>query len=39
MQRIYPTRADSVGVKLFSKGGSAKVKKLQAWDMMGSNAH
>ena len=39
MRRIYPTRADSVGVKLFSKGGSAKVKKLQAWDMMASNAN
>ena len=39
MRRIYPTRANSLGVKLFSKGGSAKVKKLQAWDMMPSNAH
>ncbi len=38
-RRIYPTRADSVGVKLFSKGGSATVKKLQVWDMMASNAH
>jgi len=39
MRRIYPTRADSVGVKLFSKGASATVKKLQAWEMMSSNAH
>ena len=38
-RRIYPTRADSLGVKLFSKGGSATVKKIQAWDMMPSNAH
>ncbi|MHC4643642.1 MAG: GH32 C-terminal domain-containing protein [Planctomycetota bacterium] len=39
MRRIYPTRTDSVGVKLFSKGGSATVRKLQAWDMMPSNAN
>jgi beta-fructofuranosidase len=39
MRRIYPSRADSVGVKLFSKGGSASVRKLQAWDMMPANAH
>jgi beta-fructofuranosidase len=37
-RRIYPTRADSVGVKLFSKGAAATVKKLQAWEMMQSNA-
>ena len=39
MRRIYPTRADSVSVKLFSKGASATIKKLQAWEMMPSNAH
>jgi len=38
MRRIYPTRADSLGVKLFSKGASATVKKLQAWEMMPSNS-
>ena len=32
-QRIYPTRADSLGVRLFSKGGSAKVSSVEAWDM------
>jgi sucrose-6-phosphate hydrolase SacC (GH32 family) len=37
MRRIYPTLADSVGVRLFTKGGSAEVKRLQAWDMMPSN--
>ena len=32
-QRIYPTRPDSLGVLLFSRGGSVSVKSLQAWDM------
>ncbi len=32
-QRIYPTRADSLGIKLFSRGGGMKVKKLDVWDM------
>ena len=32
-QRIYPTRADSLGVRLFSKGGSVKVSSIEAWDM------
>jgi beta-fructofuranosidase len=39
MRRIYPTRKDSLGVVLFSKGGSTKVRKLQAWDMMPSNPY
>jgi beta-fructofuranosidase len=39
MRRIYPTRKDSLGVVLFSKGGSAKVPTLQAWDMMPSNPY
>ena len=38
MRRIYPSRADSLGVKLFSKGAPATVKKLQAWEMMPSNS-
>jgi len=37
MRRIYPSRADSVGVRLFAHGGSAKVTRLGAWDMMPSN--
>jgi len=37
MRRIYPTRADSLGVKLFSKGGSATVRTLEAWEMMPAN--
>ena len=36
-QRIYPTRKDSLGVELFSKGGSMTVKSLQAWDMAATN--
>ncbi len=38
-RRIYPTRADSVGVVLFSSGGSTKVRRLDAWDMMPSNPY
>ena len=33
VQRMYPTRPDSVGVKLFCRGGGATVKRLRAWDM------
>jgi sucrose-6-phosphate hydrolase SacC (GH32 family) len=32
-QRIYPTRADSVGVILSSRGGSVNVTSVKAWDM------
>jgi beta-fructofuranosidase len=32
-QRIWPTRADSQGVSVFARGGSIKVKSLEAWDM------
>lgn len=36
-QRIYPIREDSLGVELFSKGGSMTVESLQAWDMAATN--
>ena len=36
-QRIYPTRGDSVGVTLFSHGGSVDVKSVDAWDMAAAN--
>lgn len=36
-QRIYPTRADSLGLTLFSKGGDAQVLSWSAWDMAASN--
>jgi sucrose-6-phosphate hydrolase SacC (GH32 family) len=33
-QRIYPSRPDSLGVLLFSRGGGGNVKSLQAWDLV-----
>ena len=36
-QRVYPTREDSTGIELFSKGGSMTVESLQAWDMAPTN--
>lgn len=32
-QRIYPTRADSLGVSIFARGGPVIVRSLEAWDM------
>lgn len=32
-QRIHPTRSDSLGVVLFSRGRSVNVKSVDAWDM------
>ncbi len=32
-QRIYPSRADSLRIALFSRGGSVQVRSLQAWDL------
>lgn len=37
-QRIYPTRADSLGVALFSRQGTTTVRSLYAWDMAPINA-
>ena len=39
MRRIYPTRPDSVGVKVFSQGGEARVTSLEAWEMAASNPY
>jgi beta-fructofuranosidase len=39
MRRIYPSRKDSVEVKLFSTGAPAQVTTLEAWDMMPSNPY
>ncbi len=39
MRRIYPSREDSVGVRLFSNGGPANVATLEAWEMMPSNPY
>jgi sucrose-6-phosphate hydrolase SacC (GH32 family) len=37
-QRIYPSRADSLGVALFARGGKAKVKSFDAWDINPTNS-
>jgi len=33
-QRIYPKREDSLGIVLFSEGGSMIVEALEAWDIV-----
>ena len=32
-QRVYPTRADRTGVRLFAVGGVARASVVEAWDM------
>lgn len=39
MRRVYPSRPDSVGVALFSRGGPAKAASVEAWEMMPSNPY
>lgn len=39
MRRIYPSRADSVGVSLFSAGGAASASKISAWDLAPANPY
>ena len=39
MRPIYPTRRDSVGVSMFSNGGSAAVRRATAWKMAPSNPY
>ena len=36
-QRIYPSREDSLGIRLFSQGGSIEIESLQAWEMAPTN--
>ena len=38
MRRIYPTREESRGVVLFSRGGVARVRFVEAWEMAPANA-
>jgi beta-fructofuranosidase len=38
-RRVYPARADSLGVALFAKGGSARCKSVKAWEMTPSNPY
>jgi len=37
MRRIYPTREDSVGVAVFSRGGAATMRRARSWKMAPSN--
>jgi beta-fructofuranosidase len=39
MRRIYPSRADSVGVRLFSTGGDTDVHTLEAYNITPSNPY
>ena len=39
MRRIYPARADSLGVKVFAKGGAIRVTRLDAWHISASNPY
>jgi beta-fructofuranosidase len=39
MRRIYPSRPDSVGVSLFSTGGTTQVHALEAWNISPSNPY
>ena len=39
MRRIYPSRSDSLGVSIFSKGGSTKVNLLESWHISPSNPY
>ena len=38
MRRIYPTLEESQGVTLFSRGGAARVRSVEAWEMAPANA-
>src|SRR5205823_1745463 len=31
--RVYPSRADSLGIELFAHGGTAKLISIDAWEM------
>jgi beta-fructofuranosidase len=39
MRRIYPAKPDSVGVSLFSTGGTTQVHTLQSWKISPSNPY
>ena len=38
-RRVYPTRADSVGIYLFSQGGDTLFEKVSGWEMMPANPY
>lgn len=37
MRRLYPSRPDSTGVRVFAEGGPVRVTQLRAWELMPSN--
>lgn len=37
-QRIYPTRPDSLGVAFLTRGGTARIRTPDAWDMGPTNS-
>ncbi len=37
MRRIYPSRRDSLGLRLFSRGGESRVASVRCWQMSASN--
>ena len=39
MRRIYPGRSDSTDVRLFARGGSASVRRLESWHISPSNPY
>jgi beta-fructofuranosidase len=39
MRRIYPSRPDSVGVRLFSIGDETQVSSAEGWEMAPSNPY
>ena len=39
MRRIYPERPDSIGVKVFSRGGETTVNSIQSWHISPSNPY
>ena len=38
-RRIYPSRTDSLGVSVFSRGAGTSISSLQAWDMAATNPY
>lgn len=38
-RRVYPTRSDSLGVKVFAVGDRAICRKIDAWEMMPANPY
>ena len=36
-RRVYPARSDSLGISLFTAGGTATFTSVKAWEMMPSN--